>query len=376
MELDRIREHVSTRPRDLLLFELALQSEVPMQDLLRIRVKDVKRLEIGDHLPLHDAGGKIKGRLVVNKEVYHAILKYLKETKPHDYDYIFKSRKGNKAISIPSVSRIIRGWREETGLIHFNGLPSLRSAHRKDREQHVADNDIENEKYQKVLPRVKSLTIQEKVYMELQKAILAGRIPPGQKLVIEEISQMMGVSRIPVREAMGRLEARGIITTRTKLGTTVNELSRENLKEISELRLVLEPRAAVKASLSVDSDFLARLKQAHTAFASAREGTDTDQLLQTNREFHFLIYKQACSPMLLELIGRLWDKVSPYYYIMFRQSLLPPPSIGIDYHERILNGMIHSNSKEVENWLAADLTESAKFILNLFDIYKKNGKLK
>ena len=375
MELDRIREHLATRPRDLLLFELALQTEVPVQNLLRLKVEDVKNLNIGDELPLPGPSGKLESHPVINHEIYHAINKFLKETRPLDNDYLFKSRKGNKALSVPSVSRIIRGWREETGLNHFNGLPGLRLAQRKSRETDHAAGDANREKPQKVLPKVQNLTIQEKVYRELEKAILSGKIPPGQKLVTEEIARMMDVSRIPVREAMGRLEARGIITTRPKWGRVVNELSRENLKEILELRLLLEPKAASKAALQANNEFLTRLEQAHTAFARARTSPDTSQLLQTNRDFHFLIYKQANSPMLLAIISQLWDKVSPYYHIMFHQSLLPSPLIGIDYHEQILNSVTDRNGEEVKRWLTADITDSAKFILELFDAYKKNGNL-
>jgi len=376
MELDRIRAHLTAKPRDLLLFELALETEVPVQDLLRLKVEDVKDLNIGDELLLPGLSGKLEGNPVINPEIYHAINKFIKETRPLDNDYLFKSRKGNKALSVPSVSRIIRGWREETGLNQFNGLPGLRLAQRRSRETNKTTFDANREKPQKILPKVQNLTIQEKVYKELEKAILSGKIPPGQRLVTEVIARMMDVSRIPVREAMGRLEARGIITTRPKWGRVVNELSRENLKEILELRLLLEPKAAAKAALQANDDFLTRLEQAHTVFARARTGSDTSQLLQTNREFHFLIYKQANSPMLLEIIGQLWDKVSPYYHIMFHQSLLPPPLIGIDYHDHILDSMMHRDVEEVQRWLTADLTDSTKFILKLFDAYKRNGNLK
>lgn len=375
MELDRIRAHLTAKPRDLLLFELALQTEVSVQNLLRLKVKDVKNLKIGDELPRPRPSGKLESHSVVNHEIYHAINKFLKETRPLDNDYLFKSRKGNKALSVPSVSRIIRAWREETGLNNFNGLPGLRLAQRKSRETNKPAVDANIEKPQKVLPKVQNLTIQEKVYRELEKAILSGKIPPGQKLVAEEIARMMDVSRIPVREAMGRLEARGIVTNRPKWGRVVNELSRENLKEILELRLLLEPKAASKAALQATNEFLSLLEQAHTAFAKARTVSDTSHLLQTNRDYHFLIYKQANSPMLLDIISQLWDKVSPYYHIMFHQSLLPSPSIGIEYHEQILNSMMNRNGEEVKRCLTADLTDSAKFILELFDAYKKNGNL-
>ncbi len=364
-ELDKIRDHLTARPRDLLLFELALQTQVPVQDLLRLKVADVKLLKIGDPLPLSLSLENSSDGPVMNSRIHFALEKLLGETRPLDGDFLFKSRKGNRPLSAPSVSRIIRGWREETGLTHYNGLPGLRHAQRKNRDEKKTIPRPGGKK--KILPKIENRTIQNIVYKELESAILSGQIPPGQKLVTEEISRMMEVSRIPVREAMGRLEARGLISTKPKWGSVVNELSRENLKEVSEIRILLEPQAAAKAALRVDERFLSQLEKLQTAFAKARKGTETNRLLKTNRRFHFLIYEQANSPMLLDIINQLWDKVSPYYHIMFRQSLDQSPTVGVSYHENIFESLKKKDEKAVQHWLKADLIDSTGFILRLFD---------
>jgi DNA-binding GntR family transcriptional regulator len=218
-----------------------------------------------------------------------------------------------------------------------------------------------------ITPKAQPLTIQEVVYRELEDAILSGKLPPGQKLIAGEISRMMDVSRIPVREAMGRLEARGLIATRPKWGSVVNELSRENLEEVSEIRILLESQAAAKAAGRVDASFLAKLEKAQVAFAKARKGTVSDRLLKTNRKFHFLIYEQANSPMLLNIIKQLWNRVSPYYHIMFRQALDRSPTVGVSYHEHIFESLAHEDEDAVQHWLKADLIDSTQYILNLFD---------
>lgn len=168
---------------------------------------------------------------------------------------------------------------------------------------------------------------------------------------------------------MGRLEARGLISTRPKWGSVVNELSRENLIEVSEIRILLEPQAGAKAALRADAEFLSQLEMSQAAFAKARKGTETNQLLKTNRKFHFLIYEQANSPMLLDIINQLWDRVSPYYHIMFRQSLDQSPTVGVSYHEHIFDSLKKKDEKAVQHWLKADLIDSTEFILRLFDRY-------
>lgn len=387
-ELDKIRQCLSTTPRDLLLFELVLQTDVPVKSLLKLKYKDIEHLSIGDELPLPDKPENNREKPFINELILGALQLLLKERSLNPHDYLLQSRKGSKALSVQSVSRIIRGWMEETGLNHINGLRGLRSARRRSMKMEqdrrdLKDNDKKNvtpeianpdsEEPENILPKIHQPTLQETVYKELEKAIVSGRFAPGRKLVTEDIARTMDVSRIPVREAMGRLEARGFITTRAKWGSMVNELSCENLSEILELRLLLEPEAVAKAVRKSNPSFLINLEKAYHAYAQAKQGSDTNLLLQTNREFHFLIYQQAHSPMLFDIITQLWDRVSPYYHIMFRQ--LPCPELSTEirsYHDVIVEGMKNSDTQKAKEGLKADLHEAACFILKLFTLYQKD----
>lgn len=366
-DLSKIREHLASKPRDLLLLEIALQTQVPVHDILQLRIEDLQGLEIGDPLPFKSTlkDGTSESRL--NEKIHSAFRKFTSQTKPQSSDFLFKSRKGGQPLSIPSVSRIIKGWRKTSGVTDINGLPGLRLAGKKEREKAGAASLRSLHQNGTLLPKIKSKTIQEKVYSELENAIISGRIAPGQKLGTEEIAKMMDVSRIPVREAMGRLEARGFITTRPKWGSVVNELSRKNLQEISGIRLLLEPQAAVKAVEFADDDFLVNLERYQEEFAKIRMTSDTKELLRSNRKFHFLIYQQSSSPILLNLIKQMWDKVSPYYHIMFAQSLEKSPKVGVSYHEKIVESFKVRDAEAVYQWIHADLVDSTDYILKLFD---------
>jgi DNA-binding GntR family transcriptional regulator len=218
-----------------------------------------------------------------------------------------------------------------------------------------------------VLPKIKEQSIQKAVYQELQNAIVSGRITPGQRLVTDDIARQMGVSRSPVREAIGRLEARGFINTKPNWGSVVNELSRANLDEILDLRLNLECQAAKKAVVKASEDTIQRLLRAHEAYAIARRGNDADMLLKHNREFHMLIYRDANSPVLLDIIKQMWDRVSPYYHIMFRQSIRPQPTVGVNYHEHIVTAMGEKDIEQTCHWLRQDLSMSANYVMDLFE---------
>ncbi|MEJ2024736.1 MAG: GntR family transcriptional regulator, partial [Deltaproteobacteria bacterium] len=145
---------------------------------------------------------------------------------------------------------------------------------------------------------------------------------PGQKLVAEELSRQMGVSRIPIREAFGRLASRMLIRKTPQKGAVVTELSESNIREIQQLRLMLEVPAARKAAEHVSEEALNHLKAANQRYIDAWERFDADNLLLANKHFHCTLYKQANMPILMHLIDHVWSLLSPYYHIIFRQTRL------------------------------------------------------
>ena len=368
-EFDKIRVYLDSNPRDLLLFELALEIQVPLKDLLGLKMIDIKAVEIGSELQINRFKSITGKNPLVTSEVHSAIKKFLKNSALSSDEYVFKSQKGNRPLSVQSVSRMIRGWLSETGLVQYHGLPSLRRAYKEKYKKAKNMSDDNNINNGSILPKVKKRSVQETVFIELEKAILSGRIAPGQKIVTEEISKMMDVSRIPVREAMGRLEAKGLILIKNKCGSVVNKLSKDNLVEISEMRSLIEPEAVADAIKRVDDAFFVQLESAHSAFETARKGVNTIELLTTNRKFHFLIYQQANTPIRVDIIKQLWDKISPYYHIMFVQSLDRAPTHGVKYHRNIVDSIKKGDVRGAQHWLKSDINDSTNFILELFDSY-------
>ena len=373
-DIEKIRLLLNQHPRDLLLFEILVHSDLPVKQILQIKVRDLKALQIGDALPVSQRTIGHRSGPIMNHFMQQSFQNLMLQPKTLDSDYLFKSRKGDRPLSITSVSRLVRGWLEEAGLRDYKGLHDLRKAQQHQTAERTQPSEIENQiPSEAVLPKIRIQTRHEAVYTELEKAIISGKIVPGQKLVAEDIARQMGVSRIPVREAMGRLEARGFIMIKPKVGSVVNELSRENLKEILNLRLMLECEAAQKAVSQVKIETLNKLQKAHIIYARARQGDDAEELLRSNREFHLLVYHDAKSPLLLELINQLWGRVSPYYHMMFRQSLTQNPTIGVNYHEHILDAMQKRDAQQVRHWLKVDLINSTEFVLKLFDLHNQQS---
>ena len=367
LDIEKVRQVLHHNPRDLLLFDLLVDSGLTVPQVLALKVSDLKNLPSGETFGVPSGGGAAEMQhIALSPHTAASLRNWLEHSRLSDTDYLFRSRKGSGPLSVTSVSRLVKGWLKGAGLEHYKGVRDLRKAPKLKSRQAAAPETAQPRQTLEMLPRVKEQSIQITVYQALQNAIVSGRIAPGQRLVTDDIARQMGVSRSPVREAVGRLEARGFINTKPNWGSVVNELSQANLEEILELRLNLECQAAQKAVKRISQDTIRRLLRAHEAYAEARRGSDADMLLKHNREFHMLIYRDANSPVLLDIIKQLWDRVSPYYHIMFRQSIRPQPTIGVNYHDHIVNAMRVKDAEKACHWLKEDLMMSAEYVMELF----------
>lgn len=368
-DIDRIRRAIEPNIRDLLLFDSAVETGVTANQLLTLRVKDLAGLNVGEEISVLSGKQGRNERITMGPQTHESFQHYLLMNRPIADDPLFKSRKGNGALSLPSASRLVSSWFDQVGLKGMSGFLSLRKTGKMHRQKPGKEKNgkssspVSEPSYS--LNSIRTPTTQELVYKELERAIVTARIKPGEQLVTKELARQMGISRIPIREAIGRLEARNFLTVQPKKGTTVNELSEKNLKEILEIRLMLELPAARKAAIAATKNTVGNLERLNNQYISAQQENDADRTLSVNCEFHFTIYRGANMPMLLLMIQNLWNHVSPYYHLMFRQTLFHDPHTGRAYHKKIIEGMAANDPQKVSKWIEIDLSESTDFVINL-----------
>jgi DNA-binding GntR family transcriptional regulator len=149
----------------------------------------------------------------------------------------------------------------------------------------------------------------EVIFQALREAIAKGDIAEGEVLRQDRIAKLFNVSRIPVREALTRLEEQGLVVGQRYRGAIVSALSIDEVREIFEFRALLEPEVM---RLSVDRLSPADLKQAakyHEAFG--RE-TNSARWSELNRNFHYSLYRESGRPYYLQVIGAALDRVDRY----------------------------------------------------------------
>lgn len=153
------------------------------------------------------------------------------------------------------------------------------------------------------------LTAHEIVRMTLRRAVLSGVLPGGTRLVQADIASQLDVSTTPVREALRDLATEGLIQLDAHRGAIVRSIDLDELREVYELRLLLEPVAVRRAVPGTGDDELAL---AGELVHGMEEAVDNVAWLELNRRFHGLLLRPARRPRLQAIITTLQDSASMY----------------------------------------------------------------
>jgi DNA-binding GntR family transcriptional regulator len=152
------------------------------------------------------------------------------------------------------------------------------------------------------------------VYEELRHWILTGQLAPGDPVDQERIAAALSVSRMPLRQALLRLEADGLITAWPHRTATVAPLSLAELQELYDLRLALEPMLAEAGSPRLEKDDLAEMARLLTRMEAANASGDLDQFVELDWRFHHRVYAASGYRWGLEVVTRLRDASDRYVY--------------------------------------------------------------
>ena len=149
------------------------------------------------------------------------------------------------------------------------------------------------------------VTAQEAVLAEIRRQMLDGRLPPGAAVRPDAIGEQLGVSAVPVREALRILEGEGHVDYRPHRGYVVAALDVEDLVEVYRIRELLETEAVRRAIPDLADDDVARLREILAQMEVVRE--DILALTAVNRQFHFVLFEASGMPLLVRLLRNLWD---------------------------------------------------------------------
>jgi DNA-binding GntR family transcriptional regulator len=213
------------------------------------------------------------------------------------------------------------------------------------------------------IERISVKTLRQEVYDQLRDKIISAEILPGETISLRELAQKFGVSLMPVREALWQLESERIIVIESNKRILVNKLAAKEMEEALRLRLLLESTAAERACDLRPDNAIPRLRQ---ILESMEVSVDRPKIFnRRNTQFHFSIYSYADSPLLLEIIERIWARVGPYVYT--HAIMTQDNSKVLKYHGKMLQGLEERNKKKVTNALREDLEAAARIIIPVLE---------
>ncbi len=125
-DIKAITKLLSDNPRDLLLFAMGINNGLRAGDLLKLKIEQVNNCKIGNTLTIQESKTGKKNILVINKSVHKILRNFLDIFKPDNDDFLFKSRKGNNALTIQSVNRLVKKWTKAINLKENYGAHTLR----------------------------------------------------------------------------------------------------------------------------------------------------------------------------------------------------------------------------------------------------------
>ena len=155
-------------------------------------------------------------------------------------------------------------------------------------------------------------TLAEKAYAALHDAILSGQLAPGERLRIEQLAETLDMSPMPIREAIRRLDAAGLVELAPHKATRVTELSLTDLRDVYQARLALEPLAVQLAAVRLSDEAAETASRSLARYVEARRRDDSAEIWAAHTAFHFALYAESDSRWLIRLITPLWETSERY----------------------------------------------------------------
>lgn len=168
------------------------------------------------------------------------------------------------------------------------------------------------------------LTTQQLACNYLREHILNGKFSAGMRLKTEELAEILGISRMPVRDALQQLHSEGLVEIRPNRGAIVMRLSADEILEMFEIRATLEGLAARHACENFDSDDFVKLEQMRDEMH--RSTNDVGHWLKLHDDFHDFICLRSNRPLLFRQIRTARQAVTPYvrmYISLYHRMEMP-----------------------------------------------------
>ena len=217
--------------------------------------------------------------------------------------------------------------------------------------------------------------LREVVCESLREAIRRGILKPGERIMEIQLAEELGVSRTPVREAIRKLELEGYVVMMPRRGTYVANMSIRDINEIFEIRTALESLSNGLAAEHITGEELEHLQRLLVIIGGHIKEGDMEKIVETDIEFHDLMYHAARNQRLVGIISNLRDQLT-----RFRTLSMSHPGrleATLDEHRAIVEAIANGDRKAASKAAERHMENSEKTLLKAMEAMKeKNSKAK
>jgi len=209
---------------------------------------------------------------------------------------------------------------------------------------------------------LKRENLSNQVFEQIKEMIVRGTIPAGKRMIESEIAESMGISRTPVREAVHKLEAEGLLNPLPKGGYVVRGLDISDIEETFEIRSILESFASYLAAHRHSNKEIVPLEEKMEEFQRYLDKHDLKELARINTEFHELLYTLSRSPRLVKMIHNLRDEIYFLRKIILRS--VDMARLSNKDHREIIKAIKKREAKKVERLVRDHILRGKEFVIN------------
>ncbi len=204
--------------------------------------------------------------------------------------------------------------------------------------------------------------LREVVFNTLKEAIITGELKPGERLMEVQLSEKIGVSRTPVREAIRKLELEGLVEMIPRKGAHVAEITTKDIMDVLEVRATLDGLATALSAERITESELSSLKNVLTQLTTYIEKENLQGSIKKDVEFHEVIYKSSRNDKLIQIINNLREQVHRFRVIYMKDYSSPKDLI--EEHIRIYDAISRRDPELARNVAIEHIKNQETTIVN------------
>lgn len=205
------------------------------------------------------------------------------------------------------------------------------------------------------------LPLRDVVFNTLRQAIITGEFAPGERLMEIALADRLGVSRTPVREAIRKLELEGLVVMIPRKGAEVAKITEKSLKEVLEVRTVLEELAAGLACERITEEGKRELMETHKAFVEAIEKKEIKEIADKDEDFHNQIFACTENDRLVQIINNLKEQMYRYRMEYLKETNCHDDLI--EEHNEILDAILNNKQEKAKEIMHEHIKRQEEIII-------------